>query len=75
MVINKCHLLTIGVGNILYGYILAKGFLFWDFYFFEDDIIRYGRTRHRDQAVSGNFRIALWEMVVFSAEGAIPLIV
>ena len=46
-----------------------------DFDFFEDDVIRYGTTRHRDRAVSGNFRTALWEMVVFSAEGAIPLIV
>ena len=45
-----------------------------DFDFFEDDVIRYGRTRHRERAVSGNFRIALWEMVVFSEEAAIPLI-
>ena len=46
-----------------------------DFDFSKDDVIQYGRTHHRDRAVSGNFRTALWEMVVFSAEGAIPLIV
>ena len=44
-----------------------------DFDFFEDDVIWYEKTRHPDRAVSGNSRTALWEMVVFSARAAIPL--